>query len=90
MPAIFITSDVTSCLYTSCLTQVCTSSSQQLLGSPAGGSSSSHADHIFKFDCARAYSLLEGKSGVGLIDRFDASEFPTKFAAQIRNFDIEG
>ena len=35
-------------------------------------------------------SLLAGKSGVGLIDRFDASEFPTKFAAQIRNFSSEG
>jgi hypothetical protein len=35
-------------------------------------------------------SLLAGKSGVGLIDRFDASEFPTKFAAQIRNFSAEG
>lgn len=35
-------------------------------------------------------SLLAGKSGVGSIDRFDASEFPTTFAAQIRNFDNEG
>jgi 3-oxoacyl-[acyl-carrier-protein] synthase II len=34
--------------------------------------------------------LLSGTSGVGLIDRFDASGFPTKFAAQIRNFDSEG
>ena len=25
-----------------------------------------------------------------MIDRFDASPFPTKFAAQIRNFDSEG
>lgn len=33
--------------------------------------------------------LLNGESGVGLIDRFDASEFPTRFAAQIRNFDDE-
>jgi len=35
-------------------------------------------------------SLLAGKSGVGMIDRFDASEFPTKFAAQIRNFSADG
>jgi len=39
---------------------------------------------------AKQNSLLEGKSGVGLIDRFDASEWPTKFAAQIRDFDDEG
>lgn len=35
-------------------------------------------------------SLLAGKSGVGPIERFDASEFPTRFAAQIKNFDSEG
>lgn len=35
-------------------------------------------------------SLLEGKSGVGPIDRFDASSYPTNFGAQIRNFDNEG
>eukprot|EP00270_Netrium_digitus_P014276 TRINITY_DN4825_c0_g1_i1.p1 TRINITY_DN4825_c0_g1~~TRINITY_DN4825_c0_g1_i1.p1 ORF type:complete len:564 (+),score=118.43 TRINITY_DN4825_c0_g1_i1:181-1692(+) len=34
--------------------------------------------------------LLEGESGVALIDRFDASNFPTKFAAQIKNFNVEG
>lgn len=34
--------------------------------------------------------LLAGVSGVGLIERFDASDFPTKFAAQIKNFDDEG
>eukprot|EP00891_Asterochloris_glomerata_P002655 jgi/Astpho2/2655/Aster-07002 len=34
--------------------------------------------------------LLEGQSGVAEIDRFDPSAFPTRFAAQIRNFDIEG
>ncbi|EFJ42114.1 hypothetical protein VOLCADRAFT_83790 [Volvox carteri f. nagariensis] len=34
--------------------------------------------------------LLDGVSGVGAIDRFDASEFPTRFAAQIKNFDDEG
>jgi 3-oxoacyl-[acyl-carrier-protein] synthase II len=34
--------------------------------------------------------LLEGVSGVQLIDRFDASDFPTRFAAQIKNFDDEG
>jgi 3-oxoacyl-[acyl-carrier-protein] synthase II len=27
---------------------------------------------------------------VSLIDRFDASEFPTKFAAQIKDFSDEG
>jgi len=34
--------------------------------------------------------LLEGTSGVAPIDRFDTTDFPTKFAAQIRNFDNEG
>uniref|UniRef100_A0A346THJ0 3-oxoacyl-[acyl-carrier-protein] synthase n=1 Tax=Chlorella vulgaris TaxID=3077 RepID=A0A346THJ0_CHLVU len=34
--------------------------------------------------------LLDGKSGVQAIDRFDATEFPTNFAAQIRGFDNEG
>ena len=34
--------------------------------------------------------LLAGVSAVGPIDRFDATEFPTNFAAQIRNFDNEG
>lgn len=34
--------------------------------------------------------LLEGVSGVQLIDRFDAKEFPTRFAAQIKNFSDEG
>ena len=34
--------------------------------------------------------LLSGTSAVGAIDRFDASEFPTNVAAQIRNFDNEG
>lgn len=34
--------------------------------------------------------LLEGESGIGLIDRFDASKFPTRFAGQIRGFTSEG
>ena len=34
--------------------------------------------------------LLEGKSGIKEINRFDASEFPTRFGGQIENFDIEG
>ncbi|KAI7840743.1 hypothetical protein COHA_005558 [Chlorella ohadii] len=32
--------------------------------------------------------LLEGVSGVDYISRFDASDFPTKFAAQIKDFDV--
>ncbi|KAL8214630.1 hypothetical protein R6Q57_004079 [Mikania cordata] len=34
--------------------------------------------------------LLAGESGVGLIDRFDASKFPTRFGAQIRGFESDG
>jgi 3-oxoacyl-[acyl-carrier-protein] synthase II len=35
-------------------------------------------------------SLLEGKSGVSYIDRFNASNYSTTFAGQIRNFSSEG
>ncbi|HCF50967.1 MAG TPA: beta-ketoacyl-[acyl-carrier-protein] synthase II [Syntrophomonas sp.] len=34
-------------------------------------------------------NLLAGKSGIGLIDRFDVSQFPTRIAAQVRNFDVQ-
>ncbi|KAM6575760.1 hypothetical protein CsatA_024087 [Cannabis sativa] len=34
--------------------------------------------------------LLSGESGIGLIDRFDASKFPTRFGGQIRGFNSEG
>ncbi|KAK9055662.1 hypothetical protein SSX86_026747 [Deinandra increscens subsp. villosa] len=34
--------------------------------------------------------LLAGENGVGIIDRFDASEFPTRIGAQIRGFDSNG
>mmetsp|Transcript_33636 Transcript_33636/g.74468 ORF Transcript_33636/g.74468 Transcript_33636/m.74468 type:complete len:456 (-) Transcript_33636:523-1890(-) len=34
--------------------------------------------------------LLEGVSGVGPISRFDTAEFPTKFGAQIKDFNVEG
>jgi 3-oxoacyl-[acyl-carrier-protein] synthase II len=34
--------------------------------------------------------LLEGQSGITLIDRFDASKFPTRFAGQIKGFSSEG
>jgi 3-oxoacyl-[acyl-carrier-protein] synthase II len=34
-------------------------------------------------------SQIEGKSGVGLIQLFDASRFPTKFAAQVKNLRLE-
>jgi len=32
-------------------------------------------------------ALLAGTSGVQEIDRFDTTDFPTRFAAQIKNFD---
>lgn len=34
--------------------------------------------------------LLDGQSGVSLIDRFDTSSLPVKFAGQIRSFTDEG
>ena len=46
---------------------------------------------VFGNDYTSYYDkLLSGQSGVSSIDRFDTSDFPTKFAAQIRNFDSEG
>ncbi len=36
------------------------------------------------------HSQLEGKSGVGPITLFEASTFPTTFAAQVKNFDLGG
>lgn len=34
-------------------------------------------------------NLLDGKSGVSLIEAFDVSEYPTRIAAEIKNFDPE-
>ena len=33
-------------------------------------------------------NLVAGKSGVGLTTVFDASRFPTKIAAEVRNWDV--
>src|SRR5438552_18408426 len=33
-------------------------------------------------------ALLEGRSGVGSIEGFNARRFPTQFAAQVRNYDL--
>jgi 3-oxoacyl-[acyl-carrier-protein] synthase II len=32
---------------------------------------------------------VQGKSGVGMTTRFDASTFPTKFTAEVKNFDLK-
>lgn len=34
--------------------------------------------------------LLTGESGIGIIDRFDVSEFSVKFAGQIKDFSSKG
>ncbi|HRY13707.1 MAG TPA: beta-ketoacyl-ACP synthase II [Syntrophomonadaceae bacterium] len=33
--------------------------------------------------------LLAGQSGIGLIDRFDTSDYPTKIAAQVKDFNAQ-
>jgi len=33
--------------------------------------------------------LLAGQSGIGMIDRFDASDYPTKIAAQVKDFSAQ-
>ncbi len=33
-------------------------------------------------------SMMEGKSGIGQITHFDATNFPTKFAAEVKNFNL--
>ena len=35
-------------------------------------------------------AMVAGRSGVGLIRSFDASNFPVRIAAEVKNFDVEG
>ena len=34
-------------------------------------------------------ALKEGKNGIGPITHFDATHFPTKFAAEVKNYDFD-
>ncbi|HIW34730.1 MAG TPA: beta-ketoacyl-ACP synthase II [Candidatus Paenibacillus intestinavium] len=34
-------------------------------------------------------NLMEGKSGVSLVEQFDCSEYPTRIAAEVKDFDLE-
>ncbi|KAL7617532.1 hypothetical protein Lser_V15G03558 [Lactuca serriola] len=46
---------------------------------------------VFGSDVGTFYdSLLAGESGISLIDKFDASSFPTRFGGQIRGFNSKG
>jgi 3-oxoacyl-[acyl-carrier-protein] synthase II len=46
---------------------------------------------VFGNDVDNFYDkLLEGENGIDMIDRFDVSTYPTKFAGQIRNFSPDG
>lgn len=46
---------------------------------------------VFGSDIDNFYnSLLEGQSGITLIDRFDASNYSVRFAGQIRDFSSVG
>ncbi|MCL7028832.1 hypothetical protein MKW94_020069 [Papaver nudicaule] len=46
---------------------------------------------VFGNDVDTFYNrLLEGESGISVIDRFDPSSFSVRFAGQIRNFSSEG
>lgn len=46
---------------------------------------------VFGTDVDKYYEkLLAGESGITLIDRFDTSDFPTRFGGQIRGFKSNG
>ncbi|KAA8540051.1 hypothetical protein F0562_026743 [Nyssa sinensis] len=46
---------------------------------------------VFGNDVDTFYNkLLEGESGISLIDKFDTSDFPVRIAGQIRDFSSEG
>ncbi|CAA7051195.1 unnamed protein product [Microthlaspi erraticum] len=52
------------------------------------------SDNIFLFELVpspdRHTLFFSGEIGINLIDRFDASKFPTRFGGQIRGFSSKG
>eukprot|EP01018_Ginkgo_biloba_P035828 Gb_01033 [translate_table: standard] len=50
----------------------------------------SKASMFFELPCQQGHKVLEGQSGIGPINCFDASKFPIRFGKQIHGFSSNG